>query len=100
MIDAEVEACQRQVLVLDLRPFLPPLLKLTVLVPVPSFGGETFRGDSAGAQQDVAVGIVWIVQVQGDVRDHASRDNRVAGKVAQQSDLLVWGQLDRQGDSD
>ena len=64
------------------------------------FGPESGGRQRAGGQQDVGVGVVRIVEVDAEVRDHALGDEFALDEVAEQRDLFGAGELDGQADFD
>ena len=100
MIDAHRETRLGQMLVRELLPAAAPSEQRLGLVPRRILPPKSRRLEITGGEQHVRVRVVLVIEVQGDIRDHAPGDELALRKIPQQGDLL-WGiELDRQADFD
>ena len=94
MIDADAEPGMREMFVGHLIPATSPTKQQGGLVPSSVLRTKAICGDVAQGEQDVGVGIVWVVPVYAYIGDHALGDKLPPYEIAQQRDLFIAAEFD------
>ncbi len=100
VVDADIEPGAQQVLVGHLRPLLAPLHEFRAIVPVAPFRAEDVGDQLARGQQQMRVGVLAVIAMEGEVHHHPMRDKAPLSEIAQPRNLLILRQLDGQPDLD